>query len=155
MIIKIWNKDNYVSGVFAYEDNANGDVFVQDTYHCDAEEGEFDTIFGTNEKEIIVKLPGDETMEERICNLLEELINSRFNKLDIFSSDYDKDTNILCTTFLDNGEETEEEFFDKMRDIKDYINSMDYNAELIMFPKNCDYNYSEAHINTNIYGGEL
>lgn len=154
MIIKIWDKDNYVSGVYVYENNENGDVFIQDTYHCDAKEGNYDTIFGTNEKEIIIKMPMNETMEERVCCLLEELVNNKFKNLDFVQNDYNKETNILSWSFVDDCE-TEEKFFDKMRKIKDYINSMEYTAELIKFPRNCHYNYSEARINVNIYGGEL
>ena len=154
MIIRILNKNNLESGIYVYENNENGEVFLHETYHCDGKEDGYDTIFGTNDEKVTVYLPGDEIMEERICDLLVEAINNKFENLDFVHNDYSQETNILSLSFLDDCE-TEEKFFDKMRKIKDYINSMEYTAELIKFPRNCTYNYSEARININIYGGEL
>ena len=154
MIIEIFDKDNLTYGIHVYENNENGEVFLQDTYHCDAKVNGYDDIFGTNDEKITVYLEGDEIMEERICQLLEESVNNKFENLDWVHYDYNTETNILSWTFIDNGE-TEEEFFNKMVEIKEYVKSLEYSAELIKFPKDCKHNYYEATININIYGAEL
>lgn len=154
MIIEIINKDNLTFGIHVYENNENGEVFLQDTYHCDAEVNGYDDIFGTNDEKITVYLKRDEIMEERICQLLEESVNNKFENLDWVQNDYSEETNILSWSFVDNCE-TEEAFFNKMQEIKEYVDSLEYTSEFIKFPRNCHYNYSEARININIYGGEL
>lgn len=154
MIIQILNKNNLEAGVYVHENNENGEAFLHETYHCDAQENGKDTIFGTNDEKITVQLKGDEIMEERICSLLEEAVDNKFDNLDWVQNDYSKETNILSWSFVDDCE-TEEEFFDKMIKIKEYVKSLEYTAELIQFPRNCHYDWSEARININIYGGEL
>lgn len=155
MIIKIIDQNNKVAGIYAYENNENGEVFVQDTYHCDAREDGFDTIFGTNDEQITIQLKGDKIMEERICSLLEEAVDNKFDNLDWVQNDYSEETNILSWSFVDDCE-TEEQFFNKMENIYKYIKSLkEYTVELIKFPRNCTYDYSEAKFNINIYGGEL
>ena len=65
MIIKILvNGKEY--GVDVYENNFDGEVQVNDTFHCEAEEDGLDTIFGTNDQMITVKI-GDDTMYEPQC----------------------------------------------------------------------------------------
>ena len=59
-------------------------------------------------------------------------------------------------SFTDTGEEiSEDEFFSKMRCIKDFIKGYGYSASLTRFEadKLCPYN--EATININFNGGEL
>ena len=59
MIVRIVDKFDVEYGAFIYENNENGEVFVQDDFHCDAEVGEenrFDTIFGTNEEQVNIKI---------------------------------------------------------------------------------------------------
>lgn len=57
-------------------------------------------------------------------------------------------------TFTDCGEDADE-FFSKMRDVKDFIKGFGYNASLTKFEtdKLCPYN--EARIDINFEGGEL
>lgn len=62
MIVKILiNGKEY--GINVSENNYMGEVEVHDTFHCAAEEDGLDTIFGTNDQMITVKI-GDDNMEE-------------------------------------------------------------------------------------------
>ena len=55
MILKIVDANGTVLGaVNVYENNYNGEVSVNDTFHCEAEVADLDTIFGTNDSEIVV-----------------------------------------------------------------------------------------------------
>ena len=57
MILKIVNANGTVLGaVEIYENNYNGDVSVNDTYHCDVEAVELDSVFGTNDKSVAIQL---------------------------------------------------------------------------------------------------
>ena len=62
MIIKILVNGKEF-GIDVYENNFDGEVQVNDTFHCEAEEDGLDTIFGTNDQMITVKI-GDDNMEE-------------------------------------------------------------------------------------------
>jgi len=62
MIVKILvNGKEY--GVDVYENNFDGEVQVNDTFHCEAEEDGFDTIFGTNDPMVTIKIKGDDIMD--------------------------------------------------------------------------------------------
>ena len=62
-------------GVNVYENNFDGEVQVNDTFHCEAKEDGFDTIFGTNDQMITVnisyndikEIKGDNTMYDPQC----------------------------------------------------------------------------------------
>lgn len=55
MILKILiNGKEY--GIQIYENNFDGEVEVQDTYHLEVIDSGFDDIFGTNDEQITVKL---------------------------------------------------------------------------------------------------
>ena len=55
MILKIVDANGTVLGaVNVYENNYNGEVSVNDTFHCEAGVADLDTIFGTNDSEIVV-----------------------------------------------------------------------------------------------------
>lgn len=57
MILKIVDAKGTVLGaVEIYENNHEGKVSVIDTFHCDAVVADLDTIFGSNEPEVIVKI---------------------------------------------------------------------------------------------------
>ena len=59
-------------------------------------------------------------------------------------------------SFTDTGnEKDEDEFFDKMVEIKEFIKSKGFTASLVKFPadKLCDY--PEVRIDINFEGGEL
>ena len=55
MILKIVDENNSTIGaVQVYENNENGELCVQDTYHIRALEYGADDVFGTNDEEVIV-----------------------------------------------------------------------------------------------------
>lgn len=57
MILKIVDANGTVLGaVNVYENNYNGEVSVNDTYHCDVEAVELDSVFGTNDKSVAIQL---------------------------------------------------------------------------------------------------
>ena len=58
--MKIADANGTVLGaVEIYENNYNGEVSVNDTFHCNAEVTDFDTIFGTNDFEVVVCINKD------------------------------------------------------------------------------------------------
>lgn len=64
MIVKILvNGKEY--GINIYENNFDGEVQVNDTFHCEAEADGFDTIFGTNDQMITIRI--DDNEEEHGC----------------------------------------------------------------------------------------
>lgn len=55
MILKVISENGTVLGaVEIYENNYNGEVSVFDTFHCKAVVADLDTIFGTNDSEVVV-----------------------------------------------------------------------------------------------------
>ena len=57
MILKVVDETGAaIAAIHVYENNYNGDVSVNDTYHCDVEAVEMDSIFGTNDKEVTIQL---------------------------------------------------------------------------------------------------
>ena len=57
MILKIVDANGTVLGaVNVYENNYNGEVSVNDTFHCNADAVDLDTIFGTNDQEVAIQL---------------------------------------------------------------------------------------------------
>lgn len=57
MILKIVDQENItIGGVQVYENNADGKLTVQDTYHIVAIIDGLDDVFGTNEEQILVKI---------------------------------------------------------------------------------------------------
>lgn len=59
-------------------------------------------------------------------------------------------------SFTDTGKkESEDEFFDKMVKIKEFIKSKGFTASLVKFPADKLCNYPEARIDINFNGGEL
>ena len=57
MILKVVDETGAaIAAIHVYENNYNGEVSVNDTYHCDVEAVEFDSIFGTNDQEVAIQL---------------------------------------------------------------------------------------------------
>ena len=57
MILKIVNeKAVVIAAVQVYENNYDGTVSVMDTFHCKAVETGLDTIFGSNDQEVVVQI---------------------------------------------------------------------------------------------------
>lgn len=67
---------------------------------------------------------------------------------------YDNGTGSI--SFTDAGEEKDEdEFFSKMEDVTDFINTYGYKAELKKFPADCECKYSEVTIRIDFGGDEM
>lgn len=74
MIVKILiNGKEY--GVDVYENNFDGEVQVNDTFHCEAEADGRDTIFGTNDENITVVIPMDEIKESIIAEMIDDVVD--------------------------------------------------------------------------------
>ena len=57
MILKVVDETGAaIAAIHVYENNYNGEVSVNDTYHCDVEAVELDSIFGTNDQEVPIQL---------------------------------------------------------------------------------------------------
>lgn len=57
MILKISDENNStIAAVHVYENNENGELSIMDTFHVDAKETGFDTVFGTNDQEVVIQL---------------------------------------------------------------------------------------------------
>ncbi|WP_296848165.1 hypothetical protein [uncultured Methanobrevibacter sp.] len=55
MILKVVDDTGAViAAIHVYENNYNGEVSVNDTFHCEAEVVDLDSIFGTNDSEVVV-----------------------------------------------------------------------------------------------------
>ena len=98
MIIKILiNGKEY--GVDVSENNYMGEVEIHDTFHCAAEEDGLDTIFGTNDPMITIKI-GDDNMMLKVKNAIEDIIEK-------YSDDHrfinDHELNVVCQ--IDTDEE--------------------------------------------------
>lgn len=57
MILKLVDENGAViAAINVYENNYDGNVSVMDTFHCDVDEICLDTIFGTNDQEVVVHI---------------------------------------------------------------------------------------------------
>lgn len=57
MIVKIVDLNGVVLGAAALnENNFDGEISVNDTFHADVKETGFDTVFGTNDQEVVIQL---------------------------------------------------------------------------------------------------
>lgn len=64
MILKIVDENNSTIGaVNVYENDENGKICVQDTYHINAIADGFDSVFGTNDAQLMVKIDVSEFKE--------------------------------------------------------------------------------------------
>ncbi|WP_405309910.1 hypothetical protein [Methanobrevibacter sp.] len=57
MILKVIDETGAViAAIQVYENNYDGNVSVMDTFHCKTVETGFDTIFGSNDQEVVVQI---------------------------------------------------------------------------------------------------
>lgn len=68
-------------GVDVYENNFDGEVQVNDTFHCEAHAAGRDVIFGTNDEQIVVQLPVEELKEAFKPLVVKELIDDTIDTL--------------------------------------------------------------------------
>ena len=87
---------------------------------------------------------------------LESEIQKRYKPLDWLDITLWVEEGKGSITFGNNAKrQSELAFFKECRQIKEFIQSKRYPAELIMFPADNDCDYPEATINFNLDGGEL
>lgn len=109
MILKIVNAKGTVLGaVNVYENNYNGEVSVNDTFHCDAEVVDLDTIFGSNDQEVVVQIKGVIDMKDLVNDAIlffkmvgesDGLSNKGFNTADIMTVEYGEKIVELCNKY--------------------------------------------------------
>ena len=85
---------------------------------------------------------------------LNEKIEEEFKPLNWIDTTIWQDDGTGSISFTDDGE-PKDQFFDKMYEIKEFVKTFGYTAELIKFPADCECPYHEARININFHGGEL
>lgn len=85
---------------------------------------------------------------------LNDAIEKAYKPLNWIDTTIWQDRDIESISFTDTGE-SKDLFFNKMRNIKEFVKSFGYTAELIKFPADCECPYHEATININFNGGEL
>ena len=94
MILKIVDQENItIGGVQVYENNADGKLTVQDTYHIVAISDGLDDVFGTNEEQILVKIDVSQFKEN--CLIAGEVYHE-------FEDANDEDFYHLCMESISN-----------------------------------------------------
>ena len=89
MILKIADANGTVLGaVNVYENNYNGEVSITDTFHVDVEETGFDTVFGTNDQEVVIQL--DQNLKRNFVaeEIVADIVSQRVGQI------YDEE--LLC-----------------------------------------------------------
>ena len=110
MILRIVDAKGTVLGaVNVYENNYDGGVSVNDTFHCNAAVMDLDTIFGTNDSEIVVcinkevmqlkDLVTDAISFFKMVGASDELSNKGFDIGDIMTVEYCEEIVKLCKKY--------------------------------------------------------
>ncbi|PWB87875.1 hypothetical protein [Methanobrevibacter thaueri] len=108
MIVKIIDENSVVLGAAdLYENNFDGEISVIDTFHLSADESGFDTIFGTNDREVEIQL--DYTLKRNyVANeIVADIVSQRAGQV------YDEE--LLCE-FVNDYFESE---LEKIRELVD------------------------------------
>ena len=115
MILKIVDENNGAIGaVQVYENNENGKVSIMDTFHADAAETGFDTVFGTNDKEVVIQL--DQNLKRNFAadEIVADIVSQRAGQV------YDEE--LLCeftNAYFESGLEKIRELVDER--MQDYL----------------------------------
>ena len=95
MILKIVDEnDSTIGAIHVYENSYDGKVSVIDTFHVDAEETGFDTIFGTNDQEVAIlldlNLKRNFAAEEIVADIVSQRVGQTYDEeiLCEFTNDY-------------------------------------------------------------------
>lgn len=112
MILKIVDKDgNVAGGVYVYENNENGEVFVQDTYHVDVvNDDELDDIFGTNETQVTIQVKPQLLRVAIAKDIVDDIVSQRAGD----TYDPDEDLDYFVNNFLETETEHIRELVDEM-----------------------------------------
>lgn len=94
MILKVLDENNSTIGaVQVYENNENGELCVQDTYHIKDVTDNCDSVFGTNETELVVTIDITEFKEN--CLIAGEVYHE-------FADSNDEDFYKMCIESICN-----------------------------------------------------
>ena len=96
-----------IAAIHVYENNYNGEVSVNDTYYCDIEAVEMDSIFGTNDQEVTIQLDHNLKRNFAADEIVADIISQRAGQT------YDEE--LLCE-FTDAYFESE---LEKIRELVD------------------------------------
>ena len=108
MILKVVDETGAaIAAIHVYENNYNGDVSVNDTYHCDVEAVELDSVFGTNDKSVAIQLDHNFKRNFVADEIVADLVSQRVGQV------YDEE--LLCE-FTNDYFESE---LEKIREIVD------------------------------------
>ena len=89
MILKVVDETGAaIAAIHVYENNYNGDVSVNDTYHCDVEAVELDSVFGTNDKSVAIQLDHNFKRNFVADEIVADLVSQRVGQV------YDEE--LLC-----------------------------------------------------------
>lgn len=115
MILKVVDEiKGTIGAVQVYENNENGNVSIMDTYHVDAEETGFDTVFGTNDEEVVIQL--DQKLKRNFVaeEIVADIVSQRAGQM------YDEE--LLCeftNAYFESGLEKIRELVDER--MQDYL----------------------------------
>lgn len=108
MILKVVDETGAaIAAIHVYENNYNGEVSVNDTYHCDVEAVEMDSIFGTNDKEVTIQLDHNLKRNFAADEIVADIVSQRAGQV------YDEE--LLCE-FVNHYFESE---LEKIRELVD------------------------------------
>lgn len=112
MIVKILDQNGHVAGgVQVYENNENGEVFIQDTYHTDViSDDELDNIFGTNETQVTIQVKPQLLRVAIAQDIVDDIVSQRKGG----TYDPDEDLDYFVNNFLEAETEHIRELVDEM-----------------------------------------
>lgn len=112
MIVKILDQNGHVAGgVQVYENNFDGEVFIQDTYHVQVvDDSSKDDIFGTNEEQIIIQVKPQLLRVAIAKDIVDDIVSQRKGQ----TYDPDEDLDYFVNNFLEAETEHIRELVDEM-----------------------------------------
>ena len=112
MIVKILDQNGHVAGgIYVYENNENGEVFIQDTYHVDVvNDDELDNVFGTNETQITIQVKPQLLRVAIAQDIVDDIVSQRKGQ----TYDPDEDLDYFVNNFLEAETEHIRELVDEM-----------------------------------------
>ena len=112
MIVKILDQNGHVAGgVYVYENNENGEVFIQDTYHVDViNDDELDNVFGTNETQVTIQVKPQLLRVAIAQDIVDDIVSQRKGG----TYDPDEDLDYFVNNFLEAETKHIRELVDEM-----------------------------------------
>lgn len=112
MIVKILDQNGHVAGgVQVYENNFDGEVSIQDTYHVQiVDDSSKDDIFGTNEEQITIQVKPQLLRVAIAKDIVDDIVSQRKGQ----TYDPDEDLDYFVNNFLEAETEYIRELVDEM-----------------------------------------